>query len=57
MTRIATFAIDTVTLAGLVFIALFIFALYQEPQLINAVYCELNTETDLGYTACRIANY
>lgn len=54
---VVRFVIDSVTFLGLLFIAVFIYALYSEPQLINAMYCEFNTSTELGYSACRIANY
>lgn len=49
--------VDLVIVSGLALIAAFIYSMYFEPQMINHVYCALNTETDIGYTACRIANY
>lgn len=51
------FLVSLITVLGLLVIVLFIYAIYFDPQMLNHVYCTLSTDSDLGYTACRIANY
>lgn len=58
MTAIRTigrFAVDICIMFALTFLALIVYTLYtQNPEIVNALYCTFNTDTDLGYTACMV---
>lgn len=51
---LATLTFKFITIFTLLTIAYFIYALYQEPEMINAFYCKFSTEHDLTYTACML---
>lgn len=54
---IARFVVDAFILFGLTFIALFVYSMYtQNPAMINAIYCLVNTDTDLGFNACLLVH-
>lgn len=54
MIAFAKFIVELVIVITFTFIALFIYALFQEPELINALYCKVNTNSDLSFHACYI---
>lgn len=54
---IGRFLVDACIMIVLAFIAVFVYSLYTEnPEIVTAIYCLANTDTDLGYEVCMIAN-
>lgn len=54
---VGRFLVDACILFAATFIALVVYTLYaQNPTIVNSIYCNVNTSSDLGYTACMIAN-
>lgn len=44
---------DAILITLLAFVALFVYSLYtNDPTLVNMIYCQVNTHSDLGYTTC-----
>lgn len=45
--------VDACIVLMLIFIGLFVYSLYaNDPTIVNMIYCQANTSSDLGYTAC-----